>query len=164
MVWARAKLMIEDDLLKPEPVATIKFSGRNPERFYKEIYNLLLVTFRVHEHSIQEKEFLWSKGEPEKFKVRWEINKDLDKFSYYFLKVTLAGETHKDHGKAEIEVEGMLRTEYPQDTLWQRSLFYEMGRMFWNTVFYKSKRDEYLREGRRLIALFCRQVKTLARV
>lgn len=139
MVWARAKLMLEEDLFRPMPFITIKFSGKNPERFYKEIYNLLLVSFRVHEHSIQEKEFNWSKGETEKFRIVWELNKDLDKFSYYFIIVRLIGESSKEGGKAEIEVEGVLRTEYPQDTFWQRSLPYEILRMFWHTVFYGSK-------------------------
>ncbi len=164
MVWARTKLMIEDDLLSPLPFVTIKYSGKNPERFYKEIHKLLLVSFRVHEHSIQEKEFQWSKGEPERFKVRWEINKDLDKFTYLFIDVKLDGESSKKHGKAEIVIEGKIRTEYPQDTFWQRSLFYEILRMFWHTVFYTGKRNEYLREGRKVLSLFCDQVKALASV
>lgn len=164
MVWARAKLMIEDDLLSPLPVVRIKFSGQNPERFYKEMYNLMLLSFRAQEHSIQEKEFQWSKGETEKFNIRWEVNKDLDKFSYYFVDVRLVGEMSKNNGKAEIEVEGVLRTEYPQDTFWQRSLLYEILRMFWHTTFYGSKREEYLRDGRRLMSIFCDQVKTLTRV
>jgi hypothetical protein len=164
MVWARSKLMIEDDILRPLPVMKIKFAGQNPERFYKEIYNLLLVTFRVSDDAIQEKDFQWSKGETEKFSVSWEINKDLDKFTYYFINVTLNGESSKNSGKAEIEVDGALRTEYPQDTYWQRSLLYEILRMFWHTTFYTSKRDEYHKEGRRLLSLFCDQVKALARV
>ena len=159
MVWARSKLMIEDDLLSPLPIVKIKFSGPNPERFYKELYNLILVSFRVHEHSVQEKEFQWSKGETEKFSIAWEMNKDLDKFSYYFVNVRLNGEMSKGTGKAEVEVEGVLRTEYPQDTLWQRSLLYEVLRMFWHTTFYTSKRDEYLRDGRMLLSLFFNQVK-----
>ena len=164
MVWARTKLMIEDDLLSPLPIVRIRFSGQNPERFYKELYNLLLLSFRVHEHSIQEKEFQWSKGETEKFNIAWEVNKDLDKFSYYFITVRLRGEMSKNSGKAEIELEGVLRTEYPQDTLLQKSLLYEVLRMFWHTVFYSSKRTEYAREGRRLMSLFCDHVKALARV
>ena len=164
MVWARSKLMIEDDLLSPLSIVRIKFSGPNAERFYKELYNLLLVTFRVHEHSIQEKEFNWAKGDPEKFSIRWEVNKDLDKFSYYFLDVRLTGESSKTTGKAEIEIEGVLRTEYPQDTFISRTLLYEVLRMLWHTTFYNNKRDEYLREGRRLMSLFSSQVKALARV
>ena len=67
MVWARTKLMIHDDLLKPLPRVSMKYEGPNPKKFYKEIYNLMLITFRVSEHSIQEKEFHWSKTDPEKF-------------------------------------------------------------------------------------------------
>jgi 6-phosphogluconate dehydrogenase len=164
MVWARTKLMIEDDLLRPLPAMSIKFSGLNPERFYKEIYNLLLVSFRLSEDAIQEKDFQWNKGESDKFKISWEINKDLDKFSYYFINVSLSGESSKGSGKAEIEVDGVLRTEYPQDTYWQRSLLYEILSMFWHTTFYNSQRVEYIKEGRRLLSLFCNQVKALARV
>jgi hypothetical protein len=164
MVWARSKLMIEDDLLRPIPVVWIKFEGPNPEKFYKEIYNLALLSFRISEHSIQEKEFHWSKGQHEKFKVVWEINKDLDKFSYYYVEIEFKGESHGKHGKASIGVEGILRTEYPQDTFWQKSLLYEFLRMFWHTIFYSSKREEYAREGRRIISLFVDQLKVLTRV
>ena len=47
MVWARTKLMIHDDLLRPLPKMTIKFTGPNPEKFYKEIYNLVVMSFRI---------------------------------------------------------------------------------------------------------------------
>ena len=164
MVWARTKLMIHDDLLKPLPKMYIRFSGPNPEKFYKEIYNLIVMSFRVPEHAIQERDFSWSKGDPEKFSAKWEVNKDLDKFSYYWLSIDLDGEVSKGHGKANIVVEGALRTEYPQDTVWQKSLLYEFLRMFWHTTFYSSKRDEYMREGRRLLSLFLDQLKALSRV
>lgn len=164
MVWARTKLMIHDDLLRPLPRMTIKFTGPNPEKFYKEIYNLVVMSFKIPEHSIQEKEFTWHKGDPEKFSVAWEINKDLDKFSYYWLSIKLNGEVSKGNGKAEIEVEGALRTEYPQDTYWQKSLLYEFLRMTWHSVFYASQRDEYLKEGRRMLSFFVDQLKTMTRV
>lgn len=164
MVWARTKLMIGDDLLKPVSKMIIRFSGPRPEKFYKEIYNLLITSFRVSEHSIQEKEFHWHKGETEKFKVTWEVNKDLDKFSYYYIGVVLEGETSKGHGKATITVEGALRTEYPQDTFWQRSLFHEFLRRIWHSTFYAPKRDEFMREGRRLMSFFVDKLKDLTRV
>ena len=63
-----------------------------------------------------------------------------------------------------IEIDGVVRTEYPQDTFWQKSLLYEIMRMFWHSAFYSSKRDEYLKEGRRLMSLFCDQLKALSRV
>jgi len=164
MVWARTKIMIHDDLLRPIPKMIIRYEGHNPEKFYKEIHDLILVTFRVSEHSVQEKEFHWFKGTPEKFKIKWEVNKDLDKFSYYWIQVSLDGEVHKTKGKANISVEGALRTEYPQDTYWQRNLLFEFLRRIWHVTFYSGKRDEYLREGRRMLSMFVNELKVLTRV
>jgi hypothetical protein len=164
MVWARTKLMIHDDLFRPVNRVRVRYEGPNPEKFYKEIYNLILVTFRVSEQAIQEKEFQWSKGNPEKFKVRWEVNKDLDKFSYYWIDIKLTGESSKTSGNAEIIIDGGLRTEYPQDTFWQKSLFYEFLRMFWHSTFYSPKRDEFLREGRLLVSSFVNELRVLTRV
>jgi hypothetical protein len=164
MVWARTKLMIHDDLLKPIPKIRIHYKGPNPEKFYKEIYKLVQVTFRVPDHSIQEKEFHWTEGDPRKFKVTWEVNKDLDKFSYYWIQITLSGESSKGYGKAEIVIEGALRTEYPQDTFWQRSLLYEVLRMFWHSTFYAPARDRYLREGRMMLASLIDHLKRMTRV
>ena len=161
MVWARSKLMIHHDLLRPVKKMTMKFSGKNPEKFYKEIYNLILVTFRVPEHSIQEKEFEWSTGEKQKFKIRWIVNKDLDKFSYYWIQIDLRGQTSGGIGNASISVDAALRTEYPQDTFWQRSLLYEFMRMFWHSTFYSPQMDEYLKEGRRMLSQFLDNLKQL---
>lgn len=164
MAWARTKLMIHDDLLRPVPNIVMKIEGPHPKKFYEEIYKLMLVNFRVSEHSIQEKEFTWSKGNPEKFKIKWEVDKDLDKFSYYWIEVALEGQVSGSSGKVKIEVEGALRTEYPQDTMWQKSLFYEFLRMIWHSTFYSSKRDEFLREGRLLLSSFINEIRVLASV
>ncbi|MBN2202789.1 MAG: hypothetical protein JW700_01190 [Candidatus Aenigmarchaeota archaeon] len=164
MVWARSKLMIHDDLLRPVPKMKMSFKGVDSRKFYKEIYNLLLANFRVHEHSVQEKEFSWSKGKTEKFKIKWELNKDLDKFSFYWVEVSLEGEASGSSGSAQISVEGALRTEYPQDTKWQKSLLYEFLRMLWHSSFYSSKRDEYLREGRYLLSSFVNEIRVLSSV
>jgi len=164
MVYARTKLMIQDSLLRPRPKVFITYSGPHPERFYKEIPNLMHTYFRVSEHQLQEKKFVWSKGDPEKFSVTWEIDKDIDKFSYYWIEVKLSGTTSKGNGDAEISVEANLRTEYPQDTYWQKSLLYEIFRMLWHSTFYVPKKDEYIREGRRMVSGFVEQLKRLTGV
>lgn len=164
MVWARTKLTIEDDLLRPVPKMTMKFDGIDPRKLYKELYNLLLANFRVHEHAVQEKEFHWSKGNPEKFKIKWELNKDLDKFSFYRIEASLEGSVSGSKGNAKVVIEGSLRTEYPQDTMWQKSLFYEFMRMIWHSTFYSSKRDEFMREGRYLLSSFINEVRVLSSV
>ncbi len=164
MVWARTKLALQDDIISPRPRITIDFKGREPEKFYKEIPELISTVFRVHHESIQEKKFTMHRGEPNKFKADWEVVKDLDKFSYFMITISLKGESSKGHGSAEITIEPILRTEYPQDTYWQRSLFYEIMRMFWHSVFYTSKRQRYIIEGRRLIGIFVENLKALTRV
>jgi hypothetical protein len=163
MVWARTKLMIHDDLLRPRPRITIRCEGPHPEKFYKEIYRLLMIAFRVSEDSVQEKAFECKKGEPEKCSAKWEVNKDLDKFSYYWIQVSLDGSVSNGVGKVDITVEGALRTEYPQDSFWQRSLPFEFLRRIWHTTFYTPKRDDFLREGRRIMSTFVDMLKDLAR-
>jgi len=164
MVWARTKLMIHDDLLSPRSMMEVKFEGPNPERFYKEIPKLVRTIFKVTGHSMQEKLFEWKKTEPQKFLVKWEINKDLDKFSYYWIQIKLSGESEKGKGKATMSVEGALRTEYPQDTLFQRSLLYEFLRMFWHSTFYAPTRDRFIKQGRSLLSAFVSHVRELARI
>lgn len=164
MVISRTKLLIHDDLLKPRPRMTISFTGTHPERFYHEIPKLLATVFRVGEEAIQEKKYYWSKGEPEKFKISWEVNKDLDKFSFYWIVIDFEGTVSKGSGSASIVIEGALRTEYPQDTVWEKSILHEFLRLLWHKTVYFSKRDEYLKEGRRLLGIFIEDLKGLTRV
>lgn len=161
MVWAKTKLQIQDDLLRPKTSAEIIYEGPKIERFYKELPKMLLSVFRAGEHEIQEKLINWTAG-GKKFFAEWELFKELDKYSFYAIRLRLSGKKNdKGMGKVKIVVEGWLRTEYPQDTIWQRSLLYEFLRMFWHTTFYAPRHLRYLAEGRRLIALFIENVKRL---
>ena|SRR3990172_8461775 len=164
MVYARAKLVLHDDLLRPSPVVTVHYTGKSPEKFYREIPNLIHTFFRVSGHVVQEKKFEWHRGENEKFSVAWEVDKDLDRFTYLWIEIKLEGNVSKSEGQANISVEGAIRTEYPQDTIWQKSLFYEMLRTFWHSTFYQPKRHEYIREGRRMMSNFVNALKTKAGV
>ena len=162
MVWAKTKLQIQDDLLRPKTRAEIGFEGPNVERFYKEVPSILLAAFRAGEHELQEKNVNWSAG-GKKFSAEWELYKELDKYSFYAIRVRLKGGKGSDGmGKVKITIEGWLRTEYPQDTIWQRSLLYEFMRMFWHTTFYAPRHLKYLADGRRLVGLFIEEVKRLS--
>jgi hypothetical protein len=163
MVFARTKLMIHDELFKPRPVVRIHFSGAHPEKLYHEIPNLVTKAFKVSEHAMMEKKFSWLKGEPERFKILWEIDKDLDRFSYYWMEIELSGTVSKGSGTGEVVVVSALRTEYPQDTFWERSLFYEFMRMIWHNAFYARKREEWLVEGRRLVSLLVDNIKQITK-
>lgn len=161
MPVARTKLMIEDDILKPKPEVKLSFTGKRPEKFYKEIPRIVARVFKVHTGQIQERAYNWSKTAGDKFKIEWEIDKDLDKYSYYALEIKLEGESAQGEGKAKIIISGLLRTEYAQETIWEKSLFYEFLRMIWDRLFYINRRDMYLREGRRLIAILQEDLKKL---
>ncbi len=161
MVWARTKLLIQDDLLRPRNRFTIHYNGSNPVKFYKELPKLICSVFRIHDEHFQEKKISWTHGDPEKFKIAWEASKELDSFSYYVILVELSGSQSKNMGSANIVIEGLLRTEYPQDTLWQRSIIYEMLRILWHNSFYVAKRNKYMEEGRRLMATLVEEIKKL---
>jgi len=97
--------------------------------------------------------------------VRFEVVKDLDVFSYVIIRVNLSGEAKHSRqfgkeGTAKIEIEPILRTEYPQDTLWQRSLFYEMFRTFWHKTIYEDKRKRYVTECRETSFRFLEEIKS----
>lgn len=162
-VWApRTKLTIDDDLLRPNPVVRLKFAVSNPKKFYHAIPKIVTSVFRTDDHHIQEKKTSWSKGEPEKFKINWELMKEIDRFSFYAVDISLDGTSGKEGGDVSITVEGSLRTEYPQDMVWERSILYEMLRVFWHRNFYTEKRDKYMVEGRRMMAQLVEEVKRLA--
>ena len=161
MVFARAKLVLEDNCFIEEPGAvTMKFIGPDVGRIYKKTYELMKNVFRVPDSAIQEVEYNWGKGEKgDKFRVTWWLHKDMDLFSYLYIRFRLSGEGNGGTGHAKLEIRGLLRSEYPQDTVWQRSLFYEMIRTFWHRVFYHKKREEYAEECRHSTVMFMNHMK-----
>ena len=161
MVFARTKIVLEDNCFEEEPGGvTMRFVGPNPTKIYKKTYELMKAAFNVPDSDIQETDYNWGKGkEGDKFKVTWWLHKDMDVFSYLYIRFKLSGQGNEKTGQATLEVRGLLRSEYPQDTVWQRSLFYEMLRTFWHRVFYRKKREEYAEECRHSIVFMQKKVK-----
>jgi hypothetical protein len=153
-VFARTKLLIHDDCLAPPGPAyiTLDYSGPNPQNIYKKIRELLMSIWKVGEDEIREKEVSWDRTTAtEKFKVKFEVVKDMDTFSFMLITVDLEGEAKHSRqfgkeGTAKIKIESALRTEYPQDTIWQRSLLYEIFRTFYHKLIYEDTRKKYLRQ------------------
>ena len=160
MTFARTKLMIQDNCFEEEPSRLeLNYIGPNPQRLYDKTYDLLKVGFRIGDSDIQEDEYTWGKGKIEKFKVRWWVHKDLDKFSYLWIRVRLAGEGDEKSGTAKIDLKPMLRTEYPQDTVWQKSILYEMVRTMWHRMFYHRQRFDYAEECRHMTITYQHQMQ-----
>ena len=161
MVFARTKLVLEDNCFVEEPGAVnIKFVGPGVTKIYEKVHELMKAVFNVTDADIQEVTSNWGKSEKgEKFKVRWWLHKDIDIFSYLFIRFDLAGEGDAKSGTVTLAVRPLLRSEYPQDTLWQRSLLYELLRTFWHRTVYWKKREEYAEECRHATVFFQKKLK-----
>jgi len=166
-VFARTKLLIHDYCLQPKvPFITLKYSGPNPQNVYPKVKELLISVWKLEPGDVQERVFNWDRsGDVEKFKISIEAVKDLDAYSFYYLKLSIKGEAKLSkefgkEGKVTIEFEPALRTEYPQDTLWQRSLLYELFRTFYHKVIYRSTRLKYIQECRELSMRFQEEIKS----
>jgi len=153
-VFARTKLMMEERCLTYRPRIEFNFSGPNPQKAYERLLEILIKDLQIPRGNVQEKLFKWDRTKPEEsFTAEFEAIKDFDKFSYMFLLIKLSGRVKpsKEFGKegsVSIVMEGMVRTEYPQDTTWERSFLYEMFRTFYHKVFYKDQREKYTQQCR----------------
>ncbi|MCK5022937.1 MAG: hypothetical protein KAS04_02075 [Candidatus Aenigmarchaeota archaeon] len=162
--FARTKLVLQEYCFREKPIrANINYIGPNPSKLYYKVYDLMKVVFKVSDADIQEEKFNWGKGEKEKFKVRWYIHKDMDLFTYLYIRVDISGYGDEKSGKAEIIIKPVMRTEYPQDTIWQRSLFYEMMRVMWHRSFYFKKREEYADDCRNMTSILGRNIHEFLR-
>jgi len=165
--FARTKLLISEDCVRPgHPILTLNYNGPNPQELYKKCKELFFTIWKVHPSEVQEREFTWDRSAgTEKFSVKFEVTKDLDVFSFMLVRVNLSGEAKHSRqfgkeGVAKIDIEAMMRTEYPQDTLFQRSLFYEMFRVFWHKVVYEDQRKKWLTDCRETTFRFLEEVKS----
>lgn len=163
-IFARTKLVIHEDCLEvpgsPLPgkkFLTLEYSGPNPQVAYYYVKKLLSQVTKVPESEIIERDFTWSKeGDTESFSVSFDVIKDMDRFSFIQISVSMKGEIKKSkemgkEGSLKVNIDGALRTEYPQDTLWQRSLLYEIFRAFYHKFIYEDSRKKYKQECLNLI-------------
>lgn len=161
MVWARTKLLIYDYVFEPVKDIRISYAGPYPEKLYAKIKELIKVIFNVPDAYLQEKTYSWEKSkESERFEIDWEVNKILDTFSYTTVEVSLKGFSANGEGRADIRLRPRLITEYPQDTIWQRSILYEIIRRWWHTRFYHRKRMEYLNFSKEMLVSFETAIKS----
>lgn len=161
-VFARTKLLMHDTCFEERPGrVTLKYVGPKPHKIHEKAYELIKSVFKTSDSDIQEEQYNWGKGAEEKFKIRWWLHKDLDRFSYFWIRFDVSGSGTEKQGNASITLSPYLRTEYPQDTVWQRSLFYEMLRTLWHRIFYHNKRMDYITECRDLVSFYMKKMREL---
>lgn len=163
MVYARTKLTIAVDVFRPKTDISINYSGPTPEKYYNKIRVLLAKIFEVPDEYIQEQNYTWEKsGNKSKFSFSWMLTKDFDKFTFIQVSCSLKGTSEAGHGSATITFEPTMYTEYPQDTLYERSILYEIIRRIHDTFFYQKTREKYALEARRLSNQFAEELKKFA--
>jgi hypothetical protein len=166
MVFARSKILIHDYCLEEKPVAlTLNYNGPNPQGVLKKYVDLLKLVFKVSDSEIQEKVFNWDRsGKEEKFEIEFELRKDLDKISYIWIQGSLSGairpsEEFGKEGNVRINIRGAIRAEYPQDTLWQKSIVYEFFRVLYHKILYVGVWEKYMADCREMLRLFIEEMK-----
>jgi len=166
MVFARTKLVIHDDCLPPPGKIILSYTGPNPQNLYHQIKKLFSTIFKAEEKDIQEKEISWDRSKAEEtFSIKFEMIKGLDNFTNMQINVDLSGSAKPSRefgkeGNVTIKIEAFIRTEYPQDTLWQRSLFYEIFRVFYHRVIYKDTREKFKGRCIELVKHFQSELKS----
>lgn len=166
MVFAKAKILIHDYCMEEKPVAlTLNYKGPNPQSVVKKYVELLKLVFNVSDEGIQEKIFNWDRsGKEEKFEIEFELRKDLDKITYVFVQGILNGtirpsEEFGKEGNVRIRIRGAIRAEYPQDTMWQRSIIYEFFRVLYHKILYVNIWEKYMEDCRAMLRLFVEEMK-----
>ncbi len=153
-VFARTKLTIEADCMEPRVKLDISYSGPNPDKIYPKILEILEKVLAIPKDNIQEKEYAWNRSKiPEEFSASIDAIKDFDRFTYMLIEISLKGKVKpsKEFGKegsATITIHGIIRTEYPQDTLFQRSIIYQYIMNFYHKMYYQRKFEEYRKQCR----------------
>ena len=164
-VFARSKLLLEDRCLTLRPKMEFSYSGPNPDKAYPKLIDILTNSLNIPRENIQEKSFKWDRSSPEeKFSASFEVMKDMDKFTYMYIEISMRGsmkpsEKFGKEGSVRFSIGGMIRTEYPQDTMWEKSFFYEMLRTFWHRAFYHDRRYKCLMECRDAMLLIQNELK-----
>jgi len=166
MVFARSKIMIHEYCIEEKPVfLVLNYTGPNPQLAVKKYVELLKLVFNVTDSQIQEKIFNWDRsGKEENFFIEFELRKDLDKNTYLFIQGQLDGtvrpsEEFGKEGRLRVRIRGAVRTEYPQDTFWQRSIIYEFFRILYHKIIYIGLWEKYLEDCREALQLFINEMK-----
>jgi hypothetical protein len=149
------RLVIWNELYKRGGKAGLKnleysYEGKNPEKLIAFLPKL--VKFIFGPTTWQQKEVKVTEGG---YSATWYLFRDLDGFTYFRVDVDLKIKYKDGKGSAKIKLgEPVMITEYTVDSVWQKSFFYEIFRMFWHNTFYDKKLRAHMDWGRKQVSCF----------
>jgi len=150
-----AKLTIWNDLYKRGSKPGLKnleyfYEGNNPNKLIEFVPKLVQTIFSPT--TWQQKEVKVKEGQ---YEAVWYVFKDLDNYTYFRVDVEIEVKYKENKGEAKIKLsEPVIVTEYPQETYWQKTFFYEFLRIAWHNLFYNKKIEEYLDWARLKVSCF----------
>lgn len=126
----------------------------NPQDAYDEIISILIDDCSIGRDHINEEIYDHSKkGEVETIHTEIEAVKKFDKFSKDVVKIEMdiemkpvRDEEYDYVGDLEIEIEGKVRTEYPQNNAIQKSMVWHAFRTFYEKVLYGDIKKVYMKK------------------
>ena len=137
---------IRTDLLAPEFVKTLEFSGYDPTRLFAIIPELLKDVFKLDSPKIFEDEIKWDNAaDPIKFFGHWRAKDTKDERTKVWPIIKMQGEVHTQdkRGSVTIWIYGYMEATYP----WENLLDKIVTRInLW--FFYAEQKRKYLEEAR----------------
>ena len=141
------KVTIMQDVLAPEYLKVLKFSGYHPSELLKLIPSLLLDIYRQQSPALFEDNLRWdASGDPINFYAIWRIKDGKDARTKVFTKVIVEGQQSKTDLSGSIVV--AIRSWVQTDSEYNNPVG-RFGIWFYDKVFYRRHRFQYIDEARR---------------
>ena len=139
-------IKIIDGVFAPYERIVLNFKGYEPVKVCGMIRSTFESILQVETKDMFERLFKWDiTDDPRSFYNFWTVNKELDKWSTFVVKVVIQGEQHTKTkmGKIRIEFYGYIETEYNYANFLQRALW-----LLYNRIFYYKERRMYIERGK----------------
>src|SRR3972149_9749172 len=146
------KMILRADILAPDYVKILTFSGQNISSVLKIIPSLMKDVFKLESSAFYEDEMKWdTTGDPINFfgACRGREKKDQRTTLFYIVKIQ-GSESKKDkNGTVEVRITGSILTEFPYENPFQKVLTFSYVRFS-----YKEQRMKYIVYGRKKLEEF----------
>lgn len=144
---------------------TFTYEGPKISFLAKNIKKIISSALEMSEDEIKESSFNLSRGEKEKLKADYRLNKLIDRNCYYRFEISISYEIDiNDVGKFESSIKGSLYFELPQETAFQRSIFYHFFfSLYWN-LYYSEIIRKYIEQGKSYLSKFINLLRSQSRV
>ncbi len=142
-----AKVTIKQDVLSPEYQKVLKLSGYHPSELLRLIPKLLLDIYKQQSPAVFEDTMRWdASGDPIMFYAIWRLKDAKDARTKVMIKVVIEGhQSSKDlSGNVIIAIRSWVQTDASYN-----NIFGKLGILFYDNMFYKKHRMQYMGEAKR---------------